>query len=310
MRKPLVLIKGGGDLASGAAHRLASRGVAVVMAELRRPTMVRRMVSFGNAVYEGHVEIEGVRAVLCPSAKEAFIAVHCGDVAVMVDPVCNGIKFLSPEVLLDARIAKRSKGTRKYDAPVVIALGPGFTAGVDCHAVIETQRGPGLGEALYAGSAAPDTGRPAEVMGHSEDRVIRAPRKGVFESSLNIGDKVTAGATVGRVVPASGSSGARGGDMPADVRATIPGVLRGLVADGVAVRGGQKIGDVDPTGNRENCFAISDKALAVGDGVLEAIRRLAPQVLEGAWPTSSRGARPQGGGIEFLKRRWPWTALR
>jgi xanthine dehydrogenase accessory factor len=307
MRKPLVLIKGGGDLASGAAHSLAVRGVAVVVTELRKPTMVRRAVSFGNAVYEGDVEIEGVKAVLCPSAKEARIATHSGDVAVVVDPVCSGIEFFKPQVLLDARMAKRSAGTTRHDAPVVIALGPGFTAGVNCHAVIETQRGPRMGEVLYDGSAEPNTGRPAEIMGHSADRVLRAPCGGTFESSLNIGDSVKAGVTVGRVRPTSGSGGTASGDPPADVRAEIPGVLRGLIADGVAVRSGQKVGDVDPTGKRESCFTLSDKALKVGDGVLEAIRKLAPQVLDGAWPAPG-GASVQSGGIEFLRRRWPWAA--
>jgi xanthine dehydrogenase accessory factor len=307
MRKPLVLIKGGGDLASGAAHGLAVRGVAVVMAELRMPTMVRRKVSFGNAVYEGDVEIEGVRGVLCPSAKEAFIAVHSGGVAVVVDPVCSSIEFLKPQVLLDARMAKRNSGTRKHDAPAVVALGPGFTAGIDCHAVVETQRGPALGQVLYEGSAAPDTGRPAEVMGHSTDRVLRAPCEGRFEGSLRIGDTVKAGVTVGRVSPATGSSGARSGDLPADVRAAIPGVLRGLIADGVAVCEGQKVGDVDPTGRRESCFMLSDKALRVGDGVVEAIRKLAPRVLEDAWPRAA-GANVQGAGVGPLRRRWPWAS--
>jgi xanthine dehydrogenase accessory factor len=307
MRKPLVLIKGGGDLASGAAHALAVRGIAVVVTELRKPTMVRRKVSFGNAVYEGDVEIEGVKGVLCPSAKEAFIAVHSGDVAVVVDPVCSGIQFLKPHVLLDARMAKRNTGTRAHDAPVVIALGPGFTAGVDCHAVIETLRGPGLGAVLYTGSAAPSTGRPAEVMGHAADRVLRAPCDGVFEGSLSIGDMVRAGVTVGRVRPASGPREEASKGLPADVRAEIAGVLRGVLADGVAVREGQKVGDVDPSGRRETCLVLSDKALRVGDGVLEAIRKLAPQVLENAWPAGGAAAKLQGRGIEPLRRRWPWA---
>ncbi len=304
MRKPLVLIKGGGDLASGVAHGLVVRGMGVVMTERRRPTMVRRLVSFGNAVYEREVEVEGVKGVLCASAKEAFIAVHSGKVAVVVDPACSGLEFFRPAVLVDARLAKNSKGTRMHHAPVVIGVGPGFTAGKDCHAVVESLRGPDLGVVLLEGSAAPDTGRPAEVEGYREERVLRAPGAGIFESSLNIGDDVKAGVKIGEVRGGAQSKKSGEAGAPGQVTSRISGVLRGLIHDGVEVSANQKIGDVDPSGVRKNCFVISDRALIVGDGVLSAIRKLAPEVLENAWPTPRRAANVQGGGIEHLRRRW------
>lgn len=303
MRKPHVLIKGGGDIASGIGYVLTMMGVGVIMAELPRPTMVRRRVSFGNAVYEGEVEVEGVTGVLCASAKEAFIATHSRRVAVVVDPVCRGIEFFRPGVLVDARLAKRNLGTKISDAPVIIGVGPGFVAGEDCHAVIESLRGPDLGRALYEGRAAADTGVPAKVMGHGTDRVLRAPCDGKFEASLNIGDKVSTGVKIGHVCPSPSSKGGRGSVVPSDVIAAIPGVLRGLIAEGIAVSAGQKIGDIDPSGVRKNCFVISDRALKVGDGVVEAVKRLAPHILDGAWPTSQGGEAGGGIGIDDLRRR-------
>jgi xanthine dehydrogenase accessory factor len=295
MNKPLVLIKGGGDIASGVAHGLVALGLGVAMTELAKPSMVRRRVSFGDAVYSGEAEVEGIRGILCPSAKEAFIAAHTGAVAVMVDPTCSSLGFLHPDVLVDARVAKRNIDTKITDAPVVIAVGPGFIAGRDCHAVVESRRGPGLGRVIMEGAAAPNTGRPAEVMGHGEDRVLRSPGAGVFRGTREIGDAVRAGDEIGSVEASGG---------PLAVNASIAGVLRGLVADGLEVSENQKLGDIDPSGVREKCFSISDKALSVGDGVAEAIRRLAPGVIGGAWPVSRRSTRVQGGGIDSLRRRW------
>lgn len=300
MKKPLVLIKGGGDLASGVAHGLTALGVGVVITELPKPTMVRRRVCFGTAVFEGEVEVEGFKGVLCPSAKEAIIAAQAGMVAVLVDPTCSALGFVRPDALVDARVAKRNIDTRIYDSQVVIAIGPGFFAGRDCHAVVESRRGPGLGSVILEGAATPNTGRPAEVMGHSTARVLRAPIAGVFETSLDIGDAVKNGGKVGAVRPSHGDGG-----RPRDVLASIEGVLRGVVADGLSVKAGQKIGDIDPTGLREKCFSISDKALRVGDGVIEAIRRLSPSVIKNAWPVSKREVRVQAVGIEYLRRRWP-----
>jgi len=300
MRRPVVLIKGGGDLASGVAHHAAKAGIGVIITERAEPTMVRRKVSFGNAVYEREVEVEGVKAWRRASVKEAFIAVHSGAVAVLVDPTCSSLEFVRPAVLVDAIMAKKNTGTKIHDAPLVIAVGPGFEAGRDCHAVVESLRGENMGNVLYSGSAALPTGKPAEINGHSVDRVLRAPAAGVFRGLMDIGESVEAGATVARVglrpntaepESAGAELGAREGAGSSDeglsieVKARIAGVLRGLLADGLAVGENQKIGDIDPTGNRENCFRISDKAQAVGAGVMDAIRKLAPAIPDNAWVT-------------------------
>jgi xanthine dehydrogenase accessory factor len=322
MRKPVVLIKGGGDLASGVAYSLAQTGVGIVMTELAQPKMVRREVSFGNAVYKRDVVIEGVRGKLCASVKEAFIAVHSGRVAVLIDPTCSCLEFVRPAALVDAVMAKRNTGTRIYDAPVVIAVGPGFEAGRDCHAVVESLRGENMGKVLYSGRAAYPTGKPAEVKGYSTERVLRAPAAGVFRGRLKIGDAVEPGVEVARIetgtgagtrtvestgvrarsrtgpsgnagkalesAPAGGAAESTGpgvesfNSLSREVVARISGVVRGLLADDVVVREGQKVGDIDPTGQRENCFRISDKARAVGEGALEAIRRLAPTLFDKA----------------------------
>lgn len=297
MLKPVVLIKGGGDLASGVAHRLARKGVGVMMTEIAHPTMVRRKVSFGNVVYERQVDVEGVQAVLCPVVKQAFMAVHSGKVAVLVDPTCSSLEFIRPAVLVDVIMAKRNTGTRLYDAPVVIAVGPGFTAGADCHAVVESVRGEDMGRVLYSGSAAPPTGRPGEVGGFSTERVLRAPISGVFRGEVGIGDPAVVGARVAYVKKAAmprkrkdGAGERQESSLPlaeGDVIAQIAGVVRGLLADGLEVSKGQKVGDIDPTGQRERCFKISDKAHAVGRGVAEAIESLAPGVLGRAWRSAA-----------------------
>ena len=169
---------------------------------------------------------------------------------------------LNPHVLVDATLAKRNVGTRISDAPIVIGLGPGFVAGEDVHAVVETMRGHHLGRVLTQGRALPNTGVPGAILGYTEERVLRAPREGRFHGLLSIGDRVEAGQVVAEVA----------GDP---VSAGVSGVLRGLLYDGLPVRRGQKVGDVDPRGVRENCFTISDKARAIGGGVLEAILWLA-----------------------------------
>lgn len=281
MRKAVVLIKGGGDLASGVAHVLVNAGVGVMVTELAQPKMVRRKVSFGNVVYEREIVIEGVRGVLCASVKEAFMAVHSGRVAVLIDPTCSASEFVMPAVLVDAVMAKKNTGTRIYDAPAVIALGPGFEVGRDCHAVIETVRGENMGKVLYSGTAAPPTGKPAEVKGYGTERVLRAPAAGVFQGRAEIGDAVRPGTEVACVrFEIDGRPGTAGAGSQVEVVARIAGVLRGLLADGVVVEKGQKVGDIDPNGQREDCFRMSDKARAVGRGVIDAIRRLAPAALE------------------------------
>jgi len=254
----LVLIKGAGDLATGVAARLHRCGFPVVMTELPQPLAVRRAVAFSEAIYDGQALVEGIRAVRVESVAAARHALACGEIPVLVDPKASCRSELQPAVLVDAVMAKRNSGTAISDAPLVIALGPGFVAGADCHAVIETNRGEALGRLIYEGSAEPDTGQPGEVGGKTSQRVLRAPAAGVLEVRAAIGELVDAGQIVAMV-----------GDHP--VRANTDGRLRGLLRPGTAVSRGDKIGDVDPRGSLSHSDLISEKALAISGGVLEAI---------------------------------------
>lgn len=256
----LVLIKGGGDLATGVALRLFHSGFPVVITELPQPLMVRRTVSLGEAVNLGRMQVEDVTAVCVENADEARRMV-CGhganrQIPVLADPPASCRVLLQPVILVDAIMAKRNLGTAGNDAPLVVALGPGFCAGTDCHVVIETNRGHNLGRPIYRGEAEPDTGVPGEIGGKSAERLLRAPVAGVVETRAEIGDRVTLGQTVAVI---NGQ----------EVRAQIDGVLRGLVRHGVWVNAACKIGDVDPRANREHCYRVSDKSLAIGGGVLE-----------------------------------------
>lgn len=253
-----VLVRGGGDLASGVVYRLHRSGMQVMVLERPQPSVIRRAVAFGAAMFEGVVEIEGIVGRRVESLEEAADSLARREVPVLADPEGKTISDWSPEVLVDAILAKRNVGTRITDAPVVIGLGPGFEAGVDVHAVVETERGHNLGRVILQGTAAPNTGIPGAVMGYTVERVLRAPCEGVLEGLKQIGDAVRQGEVVGYV------SG-----IP--VIAGITGVIRGLAANGLMVREDLKIGDIDPRGVREYCFTISDKALAIGGGVLEAI---------------------------------------
>ena len=269
-----MIVRGGGDLASGVVYRLARAGFPVLVIELERPLAIRRAVAFASAVFEGYVTVEGVTARRIAHTGEIAEARAVGEVPVLVDPDGASIGALQPPVVVDARLAKRNLGTSRLDAPLVIGLGPGFVAGEDCHAVIETNRGHYLGRVIWRGMAEPDTGRPGSVQGRALDRVLRAPCAGTVAPLAAIGDAVRVGGVVAMV----------GGEA---VYAPFDGVLRGLIHPSVPVRAGLKIGDVDPRGVREHCFTISDKALAIGGGVLEAILS-APQLV----PAPGAGARP------------------
>lgn len=257
----LALIRGAGDLASGIALRLWRSGIEVVMTDLPRPTAIRRTVSFSDAITHGTMTVEDVSAQFAGNAQQAREILSHGMIPVLADPECVCRGELKPDALVDAILAKRYLGTRITDAPVVIGVGPGFTAEEDCHAVVETMRGHMLGRAIYHGSALPNTNIPGLIGGFAGERVLRAPADGVFESTRKIGDLVREGDTVGFVA---------GEPM----RATISGVLRGLLADGVEVKRGMKSGDVDPRGEVSYCDTVSDKASAIGGGVLEAILHL------------------------------------
>ncbi|MDX1520337.1 MAG: selenium-dependent molybdenum cofactor biosynthesis protein YqeB [Anaerolineae bacterium] len=254
----LVLIKGAGDLASGVAFRLKRAGFPLIMTELPEPVMVRRTVSFGDVVYGHEMTIEEVSARLVDSLDEALALAYDTTIPVMIDPQASMVGRARPTVVVDAIMAKVNTGTTINDARRVIALGPGFTAPQDCHAVIETNRGHWLGRVISVGSAEPNTSKPGAVKGHTADRVLRAPAAGQVHPAARIGDSLQAGQLIGTI-----------GQV--EVRAPFAGMLRGLVHPRVVVKPGFKIGDLDPRADRRHCFTISDKSLAIGGGVLEAI---------------------------------------
>lgn len=256
-----VLIRGAGDIATGIALRLYRAHFQVVMTDLPRPTAIRRTVCFSQAIVYGETEVESVRAVLAKDCAAAEQIMAQGDIPVLADPQCDCRMMLRPDALVDAILAKRNLGTSIANAPVVIGIGPGFTAGRDCHAVVETMRGHTLGRVIYQGSALPNTNIPGLIGGYAGERVLRAPDDGIFHTVLEIGAQVKSGDVAGTV---------NGHPMCC----TIDGVLRGLLADGTPVHKGMKSGDVDPRCKAEYCYTASDKALAVGGGVLEAILHL------------------------------------
>jgi xanthine dehydrogenase accessory factor len=260
----LVVIKGAGDLASGIAHRLFRSGFRVIMTELPQPTVIRRTAAFAQAVFTGRVTVEGVEAARMEPA-DALAAVGRGRIAVVIDPEGLMVRQLKPWAVVDAILAKKNTGTSITDAPVVIGVGPGFSAGEDVQLVVETMRGHYLGRVIEAGSALPDTGEPGDIAGHTFARLLRAPCGGVFKAARAIADIVIAGDVVGHV-----------GEAP--VTAGISGVLRGLLYDGLTVKAGMKIGDIDPRSAPEHCFSISDKARAIGGGVLEGLLYRAGQI--------------------------------
>ena len=254
----MILIKGAGDLASGVAVRLAHCGFPIVMTDLRHPTSIRRTVCFSEAIRTGSQTVEDVTAEFAQTAEDVF-AIHArGHIAVLADPNADCAAKLHPCVIVDAILAKRNLGTAIKDAPIVIALGPGFTAGVDCHAVIETMRGHNLGRMILTGAAEPNTGIPGSISGFTTERVLRAPKDGTFSEIRRIGDIVKRGEAVAEV----------DGEP---VRAQIDGVVRGLLPSGTLVTKGMKSGDVDPRADVSHCRSVSDKARAIAGGVLEAI---------------------------------------
>lgn len=266
-KSPRVLIKGAGDLASGIAVRLYHSGFQVMMTETNVPTTIRRYVAFSRAVYESEVEVEGIRA-RCVSTKEALEGcLEQQKIPVIADPDCIHMDWYQPDVEVDAILAKRNLGTRIEDAPVVIGVGPGFTAGQDCHFVVETKRGHDLGRVITEGMAIPDTGVPGMIAGYAKERLICASGGGRFEPKAEIGDCVEKGQLV-----------AMCGKNP--VYAQMSGMIRGMLPAGIVVEKGMKCGDIDARRERSYCFTISDKARAIAGGVLEAILRGRKQFAE------------------------------
>lgn len=260
----LILIKGAGDIATGIAVRLKNAGMQVVMTEIAIPTTVRRSVAFSRAVYKGSAVVENITARLVLDFAQIPAVLQQDDIPVLIDPRCEVLKSIHFDAVVDSILAKKNLSTDPTQAPVVIGVGPGFSVPQDCHCVIETQRGHDLGRCIYQGCAAKNTGIPGEIGGYTVERLLRAPCDGIFHPILAIGDIVKAGQTVAMV-----------DDQP--VTAQIDGIVRGLLQDNVPVKTGMKSGDIDPRGCYEHCFTVSDKARAVGGGVLEAILHLGLQ---------------------------------
>ena len=255
---PLVVIRGGGDLATGTAARLHRAGFAVIITELLRPLVLRRTVALAEAVFSGETQVEDLLGRRAGSPALARDLALQGVLPVLIDPECDCLSELRPVALVDARMRKLPNELGLAAAALVVGLGPGFVAGADCHAVVETRRGHRLGRVLWQGPAEADTRIPEAVGGQAARRVLRAPVDGLVEGLVEIGDLVKESQVVIRMAAA-------------EVRAPFDGVLRGLVHPGVEVPAGTKIGDVDPRGVPAYCWEISDKSLAVGGGVLEAL---------------------------------------
>ncbi len=262
-----VLIRGAGDIATGIALRLYRAHIQVVMTDLPRPTAIRRTVCFSQAIVLGETTVEGVKAQFAANTVEAETILQQGIIPVLADPEGKCRTEMQFDALIDAILAKRNLGTKISDAPVVVGIGPGFTAGEDCHAVVETMRGHTLGRVIYKGSPIPNTNIPGLIGGYAGERVLRAPDDGIFHQLLEIGAVVKAGDVAGEV---------NGKPM----KCTIDGVVRGILPEGTPVYKGMKSGDVDPRCKEEYCLTASDKALAVGGGVLEAVLALSGQLKE------------------------------
>ena len=265
----LVLIRGGGDLASGVAVRLHRAGFQVVITELAQPRVVRRSVSFAEAVFVGQTEVEGVIGELFSDLDQVKKALRLGIIPVLIDPDLEFLEVLQPEIVVDARMRKKPPERGKELATLVVGLGPGFVAGGNCHVVVETNRGHDLGRVLWEGAPQADTGIPGEVKGFGVERVLHAPGAGELISSAGIGDRVREGEVVASV---NGQ----------EVQAPFDGVLRGLLRPGSQVEQGMKIGDVDPRDDPAMVNLVSDKSRAIGGGVLEAILSC-PDLRSGLW---------------------------
>ena len=256
--KVMVVVRGAGDIASGVIYRLHRAGFPVVVLELPTPLFVRRAVAYGQAVFDGAITVDGVTARLAPDAPAARQVIADGEIPVLIDPEGASLAELQPTVIVDGRMEKRNLGSTMQDAPLVIGLGPGFTAGVDVHAVIETNRGHDLGRVMWQGAAEADTGTPGAVRGVTKSRILRAPADGHVLAKAQIGDMLREGELIAEV-------------NSEPIVAPFDGVLRGIVHERVDAWKGMKVGDLDPRGVRRNCFTISEKSLAVGGGVLEAV---------------------------------------
>ncbi len=264
--KDLIIVRGGGDLATGTIYKLYQCGFPVLILEVENPSAIRRNVAFSEAVYQGTQKVEDLTCYYADSIAHAESLLRERKLAVLVDPNGRAVSELKPMAVVDAILAKKNLGTCKEMAPITVALGPGFTAGVDVDAVIETKRGHNLGRVLWQGCAAPNTGIPGLIGGYGKERVIHCPAAGVLRNICKITDTVQKDQVIAVVETDQG-------EVP--VVATIDGLLRGLIRDGYPVTKGFKIADIDPRAEEyQNCFTISDKARCIAGGVVEAILRL------------------------------------
>lgn len=264
MMKNLVIVRGGGDIASGTIYKLYKAGFSVLILETEKPSAIRRNVAFSEAVYNSCHTIEGVAATLVKTTEEAIVCIEEGGLPILVDPEGETIETLQPAVVIDGILAKKNLGTSRDMAPITIALGPGFAAGTDVDAVIETKRGHNLGRIIYEGCAIANTGVPGIIGGYGKERVIHSPGEGILRNVKQITDTVKKDEVIALIETENGET------IP--VRATLDGILRGLIRDGYPVTKGFKIADIDPRLEQlENCFTISDKARCIAGGVLECI---------------------------------------
>ena len=266
MNKELVIVRGGGDIASGTIMKLYKCGYSVLILEIPHPSSIRRNVSFSEAVYEKTQTVEDVTCYLAEDIDEAKEFLNQGKLTALVDPDCKCLNELKPIALIDAILAKKNLGTNKAMAPITIALGPGFTAGIDVDAVIETMRGHSLGRIIYDGEAIKNTGIPGKIAGYDKERVIHSPADGILKNVRHITDIVKKDEIIAEIDAPDGVT---------PVYATIDGLLRGLIRDGYPVTRGFKIADIDPRVDEyNNCFTISDKARCIAGGALEALMYL------------------------------------
>lgn len=255
----IVIVRGGGDISTGSIQKLHRSGFKVLVLEIEKPTTIRRTVAFSEAVFKGEIEIEGIKGKLVNNKEEIFRCFEEGIVAIAIDENGNLIDEIKPQVVVDGILAKKNLGTRKDMAEITVAIGPGFSAGEDVDVVIETMRGHKLGRLIFEGPAMKNTGTPGEIAGVTKDRVIYSDYSGIIENVKEIGDIVKAGEVIARI---SGN----------EIYASIDGLLRGLISDGMIIYKGLKIADIDPRIKEINNYTtISDKARAIGGGVLEAI---------------------------------------
>lgn len=261
--KNLIIVRGGGDLATGTIYKLKKSGFPVLILETANPSAIRRNVAFCEAVYQGTQTVEDMTCYRADSPEQARQFLREGKLTLLVDPAGATISHWKPLAVVDGILAKKNLGTNRNMAPITVALGPGFTAGEDVDAVIETKRGHHLGRVLWEGTAAPNTGIPGLIGGYGKERVIHSPAEGILRNVRKITDTVSRGDVIAVVETEKGT-------VP--VEATLDGILRGLIRDGYPVKVGFKMADIDPRIDEyNNCFTISDKARCIAGGVLEAI---------------------------------------